>query len=76
MPRYTVLNGFCLPTGVDAYPGEQVELADRAALPYVYKGWLVLMNDAAITAEVVDQKPAAPAPAKRGKAVDTTKEND
>lgn len=38
--RYRVLSGFCVKPGVDAYPGEHVELTEAEAQFRLMKGWI------------------------------------
>ena len=63
MPRYAVLDGFCLgtPRG-DVYPGDTVELTEREARPHLQIGRLRLVEAAPAGAEP-DPPPPPPAPA-------------
>lgn len=61
MPRYAVLDGFCLgnPRG-DVYPGDTVELTEREARPHLQIGRLRLVEDPPAGA---DPAPTPPPPA-------------
>lgn len=75
MPIYTVNRGFCLHAGRDVYPGEQVEIAEHIAKPYVVLGKLTLCeHPATATAIDNDPKPTTISPAKRTRVVEASKE--
>jgi hypothetical protein len=60
---YEVLIGFCIGSGVDVYPGDEVELTDKEAQPFMRAGRLraVESRDPEVQNRDPGQAPGQPA---------------